>query len=85
MISGSLQRVGIITGTITGVANVSGNIAMPTIITPETYDGQYDYTPTANEQVVEIAGLMARENIVIHPIPNNYGLITWDGATLTVS
>lgn len=49
------------------------------------YEGPYEYTPTQEEQTVTIRGLMATRNITINPIPSNYGLITWDGRTLTVS
>lgn len=49
------------------------------------YEGSYVFTPSANTQTIDIAGKQARENITINPIPSNYGLITWNGATLTVS
>lgn len=51
----------------------------------DPFSGEYEYTPSAETQTVEIAGLQASRNITIYPIPQNYGLITWDGATLTVS
>lgn len=49
------------------------------------YEGEYTFTPTAHTQIVEIANKVAIENITINPIPSNYGLITWNGVTLTVS
>lgn len=49
------------------------------------FEGEYEYTPSEQTQTIEISGKKAIENIVINPIPNNYGLITWDGTTLTVS
>lgn len=49
------------------------------------YTGEYIFTPTRETQVVPIAGKKATENIIINPIPSNYGLITWDGSVLTVS
>lgn len=49
------------------------------------YTGPYEYTPTQEEQTIPIQGQMATRNITINPIPSNYGLITWDGKTLTVS
>lgn len=54
-------------------------------ILPDGYSGQTVITPTQNEQVLATAGLVVAENIIINPIPSNYGLITWDGSTLTVS
>lgn len=58
-----------------------GGVIQPT----ETYDGPYTITPGPATQVLRTAGLIASDNITIAPVPNNYGLITWDGATLTVS
>lgn len=49
------------------------------------FTGDYVYTPTREEQIIEIADHRAVENITINPIPSNYGLITWDGSVLTVS
>lgn len=51
----------------------------------QPFQGEYEYTPTQNEQVIEIEGLRATQNITVNPIPSNYGLITWNGSTLTVS
>lgn len=51
----------------------------------ETYRGEYTFTPSAQTQTIEIAGKTARENIIINPVPSNYGLITWNGSTITVS
>ena len=49
------------------------------------YDGPYEWTPTDEIQTIEIAGKKAIDHIKINPIPQNYGLITWNGSTLTVS
>lgn len=49
------------------------------------YTGQTEITPAAEEQRLETAYKSVLEEIVIKPIPNNYGLITWDGSTITVS
>ena len=51
----------------------------------ETYKGAYTFTPSQQTQTIDIAGKQATQNITINPIPSNYGLITWNGATLTVS
>lgn len=51
----------------------------------EDFDGAYTYTPTQEEQVINIDGKKATQNITINPIPNNYGLITWNGSVITVS
>lgn len=54
-------------------------------IYPTSYSGAYAVTPGAEAQVLPTAGLMMTQNVTVEPIPNNYGLITWDGHTITVS
>ena len=51
----------------------------------DKYEGPYTFTPTGEDQIIEIEGLIAKENITIEAIPSNYGLITWNGSILTVS
>lgn len=48
------------------------------------YDGAYEYTPTEEVQTISIAGHKATENIIINPIPSNYGKVTWTGTALTI-
>ena len=54
-------------------------------IYPNAYTGATEVTPSADTQTLATEGLMMTANITINPIPSNYGLVTWDGATLTVS
>ena len=49
------------------------------------YTGNTEVTPSTSEQVLNTADKVVTRNIIINPIPSNYGLITWNGATLTVS
>ena len=37
------------------------------------------------EQRLPTASRMLEQDIVVKPVPSNYGLITWDGSTITVS
>lgn len=52
---------------------------------PDSYKGVYTVTPSKNKQVLKTGGMMASEDITVEPIPSNYGLITWNGAFITVS
>lgn len=66
--------------------SIAADIGEVTIIgTTEPYTGSYVFTPTQSTQIIEIENKRATADITINPIPSNYGLITWDGATLTVS
>jgi hypothetical protein len=51
----------------------------------EHYHGAYTVTPTNQAQVLDTDALILDGNITINPIPSNYGLISWDGSTITVS
>lgn len=54
-------------------------------VVSDPYEGDYSFTPSDEEQVIPILGKTATQDIVINPIPSNYGLISWNGSTLTVS
>lgn len=56
-----------------------------TNIGADKYDGSYEWTPSTETQTIPIDGKQATADIVIQPIPNNYGLITYNGSTITVS
>lgn len=50
----------------------------------DTYTGETVITPSEETQTLNTAGLAVEDNIVINPIPTNYGRIAWDGRTITV-
>lgn len=49
------------------------------------YEGEYEVTPSQQMQVMPTRGKAMIYDFVVKPIPSNYGLITWNGSTLTVS
>ena len=51
----------------------------------EPYDGVYEVTPSDTEQTLTTKDLRMKNDVIIKPIPQNYGLITWNGSFLTVS
>ena len=67
-------------------SKASMGVAAPIVVglLPE-YEGSYEVTPTEDTQVLNTKDKQTRENIVINPIPQNYGLITYNGSTITVS
>lgn len=67
----------------TDSVKLKASVGVP--IYPEPYTGETEITPTEEAQTVPTAGLMMQTDIVVNPIPSNYGLITWDGTTITVS
>ena len=49
------------------------------------YEGDYEATPSNVEQIFSTQYLRMTDNFVVHPIPSNYGLITYNGSVITVS
>lgn len=49
------------------------------------YDGPYEATPTSAAQTFDTTGKLMVREFTVNPIPSNWGLITWNGSTLTVS
>lgn len=49
------------------------------------YSGAYTVTPGRTRQLLQTAGRHLMQNVVIEPIPANYGLITWNGSVMTVT
>lgn len=49
------------------------------------YEGTYTVTPSGSEQILNTKNMRMTDNITVEPIPNNYGLITWNGSYITVS
>ena len=46
------------------------------VVTPPRYQGLYEATPTGDEQVFQTGGFHLEEDFTVHPIPDNYALIT---------
>ena len=77
--------IGRIQATLSGAGTISGTMGIPTQVEVDKYEGAYEWTPTGETQVIPIRAKKATADIVINPIPHNYGLITWNGSTITVS
>lgn len=48
------------------------------------YRGPTEYAPCDHTVVVPVKGYRMKENIIIDPVPSNYGRLIWNGHTLTV-
>lgn len=84
-LAGTLSPVETITGKLSPVGSLEGTLTIPRIIEHEEYQGAHEVTPSDESQTLMTADKVVRENIVINPIPSNYGKITWDGRVITVS
>jgi len=84
-LTATLAGIGGLTAELSGNAVLSAELSVPEAVAVEEYTGPYVYSPGAESQTVEISGKRATQNIIIEAVPQNYGLITWNGSTLTVS
>ena len=55
------------------------------LINSDPYTGEYIVTPNNETQTLLTKNLRMLDNVVVNPIPNNYGLITWNGSFLMIS
>lgn len=84
-LSGTLTSSGQLSGFLSAEQNISGVLTVPQYVLPPSYTGSYEVTPSSETQTLETDSFYMNGNITINPIPSNYGLITWNGSTLTVS
>ena len=81
-----IQPPSVLVDATPGNADVStGSPIIREIVGGEPYEGSYTVTPTSGTQTLPTNGKLLARDLTINPIPSNYGLITWNGSTLTVS
>lgn len=51
----------------------------------DPFTGDYEITPSSETQTLLTKNLRMTDNVVINPVPSNYGLVTWDGSVITIS
>lgn len=64
---------------------IESGLAIVNYIDGEVYNGPYNVTPSREQQVLITAEKILLSNVVVDPIPSNYGLVTWNGTILTIS
>lgn len=84
-LSGTLSPVETIIGELSPIGSLEGELTIPKIIEKEEYQGSLEVTPSDETQTLMTADKVVARNIIINPIPSNYGRITWNGRVITVS
>lgn len=84
-ITGSLSGIADLDGSLSGESTLNGTIQIYDGEAPPDYTGEYEVTPTQETQILETKRKRMVRNVTVNPIPEYYGLITWDGSVLTVS
>lgn len=86
MLKASFQSNSTLTANFSNASSLSAAMSATVVIPIQhDYTGDYVITPSAEEQTLQTEDLHMLHNVRIGAIPNNYGLITWNGTTLTVS
>jgi len=70
-------------GRINAVGSLKGKVSIG--ISQPVYTGPYTVTPNQQTQILQTANKSMNQNVVVNPIPSNYGLITYNGFEITVS
>ena len=83
--SGQVADYGSLSGELICEGTLTGELALPIISGGTPYSGAYEVTPTQERQRLDTSGKVLTADIIVDAIPNCYGLITWNGSTLTVS
>lgn len=83
-ITGNIKAIRAVKATINAKETITGKLALRL---PDTdiYNGAYEITPNKATQILKTSNKLAIKDIIIEPIPNNYGLITWNGRFIKVS
>lgn len=72
---------------VVNIASPAGSVVdmRSVVVNGLPYSGPYEVTPSGEQQVLSTMFTTPSQNIVINPIPSNYGLVTWNGSALTIS
>lgn len=63
----------------------TGNPIARDFVERPAYEGSYEIIPSNEAQIISTKNLRMTDDFTIAAIPQNYGLITWNGSILTVS
>ena len=74
-----------LSGVLSYTGAMTGELTLPIISGGTPYSGAYEVTPSQERQRLDTSGKVLTADIIVNAIPECYGLITWNGAALTVS
>ena len=86
VLDGTCRLLNALNGACRLINRLDGNADKVILVSSdEYYTGDYEVTPGSEAIILETEELKVSENVVINPVPSNYGLITWNGSVLMVS
>lgn len=74
----------ILQGDIVGEVS-AGGLIQGELTKPVKYNGEYIIIPSEYEQTVDTEDRYFTANIIVKPIPSNWGKISWDGSVMTIT
>ena len=81
-LTGRLSKVGGLTGTLSAKQGLSGSLSLKVMIKTQSKE----VVPTADKQEIYADdGYAGLSKVTVYPIPQNYGLITYNGSYILVS
>lgn len=83
-LTGDISQSKSLSGKISNNDSLSGIISTVYTATAPPYQGEYEVTPGEEEQVIKTQYQVLDKNIIVKPIPSNYGRIVYDGSILTI-
>ena len=81
----TLTEISTLHAALGNASEMSAALTIPPVRGGTSYSGRYEITPSTEEQVLPTSGKILSQDITVNPIPNNYGLVTWNGSHLMVS
>lgn len=84
-ITGNITSEGTLSASLAAENALEGSLTVPHVIKVDNYDGVVSVAPSDTPTVLSTKDKFLLDDITIEPIPQNYGLITWNGSVLTVS
>ena len=79
-IRAAIRAGGTVIGRVSGSQGIGASV-MAAIASP--YHGAYTITPSEQAQTIPTAGANLAQDIIIEPIPSNYGRIGYDGSGIS--
>lgn len=64
--------------------SIEFKLETPSTIGVTTYEGSYEVTPSAETQTLSTRHRYMLDDIIINPIPSDYGHIVYDGSKILV-
>ena len=84
VLKGQVSPSGVLTGKVSASKHLKGILTIAAGDIP-SYHGETEIVPSNIVQIIECGGLVVPSDIIVDAIPSNYGLIEWNGVTLSVS